>query len=551
MAARKRRSRPVPSLARAAGDAAPPGALPQSGVSPRARAGVLLLAAAATLASAALSWGVFGAVPHVSDEVSYLFQARILASGRLWLDPPPVPDAFRAQNVVLTGTRWCSLYPPGWPLLLSAGAAAAVPWLVAPLLTGLAVLGAARLGRLLYGEREALLGALLLAASPFTLLTGAGFMAHPAGLAAGLFSLALLVEAERTGRAGKMAAAGLLAGLSAVVRPYTAATLLLPAFAWIGARSLRAGTPPRRFLPAVAAGLLPLGALLAVQGATFGSPFLSGYRVYDPTIGLFTFLGKRYEPWALLREHLPAYLSDLSGALWDLPGPPFWWLLALLLAPAAGDGLLLASAAGLVLGQSLFWNYDVSHGGPRYAFEAVGALSLLSARAFLLLLERAGRLTARLGLFATPSSRRLGASAAIAAVLLPPLLLRLPLLARSHALSYHAVLDEPLLGASGAGVPERAVVFVSTTTEVAGYPPESSPTYHSYLNLNALPPGAGGRVFVRDLPGRREEVLRAFPGREAWRVHVHLRPAVEGESLVGHAWKLQGLTWSRLPPGGP
>ncbi|MCE7960583.1 MAG: hypothetical protein DYH06_22000 [Acidobacteria bacterium ACB2] len=509
-----------------------------------------LLALAATAASAALSWGVFGAVPHVADEVSYLWQARILASARLWLEPPPVPDAFRAQNVVLTATRWCSLYPPGWPLLLALGSAAGAPWLLAPLLTGLAVLGAARLGRLLYGERESLLGALLLSASPFTLLTGAGFMAHPAGLALGLWCLALLVEAERTGRPGRMAAAGLLAGLCAIVRPYTAATLLLPAFAWIGARSLRAGSPARRFLPAVAAGLVPLGALLAFQAASFGSPFRSGYRVYDPTIGLFSFLGKRYEPWALLREHLPAYLSDLSGALWDVPGPPFWFLLALLLAPAAGDGLLLVSAAGLVLGQSLFWNYDVSHGGPRYAFEAAGALSLLSARAFLLLLDRAGRLTARFGLFAAPASRRLGAGAAIAAVLLPPLLVRLPLLARSHALSYHAVLNEPLAGASAAGVPERAVVFVATTTEVAGYPPQASPTYHSYLNLNALPPGAGGRVFVRDLPGLREEVLRAFPGREAWRVHVLLRPAVEGESVVGHTWKLQGLTWSRLaaPP---
>ena len=209
------------------------------------------------------------------------------------------------------------------------------------------------------------------------------------------------------------------------------------------------------------------------------------------------------------------------------------------------------SAAGLVLGQSLFWNYDLSQGGPRYAFEAVGALSLLSARALLLLLDRLSRLTAKAGLFATPSSRRLGLAGALAALLLPPLAARLPLLCRSHAMSYHAVLNDPLAGAREAGLPGQAVVFVSVTTEVAGYPAKDDPTYHSFLNLNALPPAAGGRVFVRDLPGRREEVLRAFPGREAWRVHVFQRPAVQGESLVDATWKLHGTTWSRLSPPAP
>ena len=45
---------------------------------------------------------------------------------------------------------------------------------------------------------------------------------------------------------------------------------------------------------------------------------------------------------------------------------------------------------------------------------------------------------------------------------------------------------------------------------------------------------------------RREEVLRAYPGREAWSVHLFQRPALEEESLVDQTWKLHGLTWTRL-----
>lgn len=523
-----------------------PDAVPAAG-SRRLGWAPLALAAVAACASAALSWGVFGAAPHVSDEVSYLFQGRVFASGRLWLDPPAVPDAFRAWHVILDASRWCGKYPPGWPLLLAPGVLLGVPWLVNPLLTGLAVLGAVRLSRALYGERGALVGGLLLAASPFTLLTGAGFMSHAAGLAASLWALALLVEGERDGSWRRLLAAGLLAGLAGTVRPFTALLLLGPAIAWRVASSLRARRGLRSFVPFAAGAAAPLALLLAFQWVSFGSPLRTGYSAYDPSEGLFTFVGRRYEPLALLREHLPAYVRDLSQALWDVPGPPFWWLAALLLAPRGADGFLLLSAAGLVLGQSgLFWNYDLAQGGPRYVFEAAGALSVLSARALLLLLDRLFSLTARAGLFASPSSRRLGTVAALAALLLSPLLVRLPLLARSHAMSFHGTANRPLEGAAEAGVPERAVVFVSATNEVAGYDPRLDPGYHAYLNLNAPRPADGGRVFVRDLPGRREEVLRAYPGREAWSVHLFQRPALEEESLVDQTWKLHGLTWTRL-----
>ena len=66
-------------------------------------AGLALFAAAL---AAFLSKRVFEGIPHVSDAVSYAFEGRILASGRLYLPPPPVGEAFAAQNASVSNGSW-------------------------------------------------------------------------------------------------------------------------------------------------------------------------------------------------------------------------------------------------------------------------------------------------------------------------------------------------------------------------------------------------------------------------------------------------------------
>ena len=89
-----------------------------------------LLALFATVVGATLGQRVFGGVPHAADGISYSFQGKIFAAGRPWLEPPPVPDAFKSQNILLDATRWCGIYPPGFPLLLAAGWLFGTPFLV-------------------------------------------------------------------------------------------------------------------------------------------------------------------------------------------------------------------------------------------------------------------------------------------------------------------------------------------------------------------------------------------------------------------------------------
>ncbi len=71
----------------------------------------VVLAATAVAVSGLVGLVVLDGVPHVSDEVAYFFQARIIASGQVCLPSPEQPQLFRQQNVILDGARWCALLP--------------------------------------------------------------------------------------------------------------------------------------------------------------------------------------------------------------------------------------------------------------------------------------------------------------------------------------------------------------------------------------------------------------------------------------------------------
>src|SRR5579864_8344924 len=158
----------------------------------RERLAVAALAAGAAALALLISWTVLGLVPHVTDSISYLFQGRILASGHLYEPPPQLPALFWQENVILDPARWCSLYPPGWPLVLALGWRLHAPWLMTPLLLALAVAGVWLAGRRLYDPATGLLAAAALACSPFALLMAADAMAHVPALCATAWCLAMI-----------------------------------------------------------------------------------------------------------------------------------------------------------------------------------------------------------------------------------------------------------------------------------------------------------------------------------------------------------------------
>lgn len=494
----------------------------------------LLVAALALFAaalSAYLSRRVFEAVPHVADGISYAFQGKIFAAGRPWLDPPPVPDAFAAQNVLLSGTRWCGIYPPGFPLLLALGWLFGAPFLVNPVLLGLAVAGVFRLGASLFDEKTGLLGALLLSVSPFALLMGSGFMGHVAGLCVFTWCLVFLSQGLRSALGRPLLYAGFLGAFGVVVRPQAAVFFLLPALLGVLIARRRDLARSAGFL--ALGGATPLAFLLAYNFALSGHPFRMAYLVWDPNLS-FTY---GFSSWRLFSLHFPAFLYDLDAAVWGFPWGDLLPL-AFLLLPATSrrwDAWLLACLLALLLGFSFYRFYEINHSGPRYAFEALGALALLVARA----LRRAGHLASsllgRLGLVRFETA---GAVAALAFLALFPLVTLLPRQAEALSHAYHAHTGQPLRRMAAAGVGPSALILVAGNTVEW--------TYGSFLLENGLDPRRAPRVYARDLPERRAELLAAYPRSELWRVSVALEPLPHPNAWIDNTWDVVDVAWTRL-----
>jgi hypothetical protein len=493
----------------------------------------------ATGLSAFLSLAFYGGRPHFSDEVSYAFQARVFAAGLPWLAPPPVPEAFESDGVILKQGRWMSRYPPGFPLLLSAGVRAGVPWFVNPLAFGVGVFLLFRLGRSLFGDDAALAGAILFALSPFANTMSASFMSHTSSAASAVGALAFAVDSR--GRRGTAVVSGLFAGLAFAIRPASAVVLLAPALLAALLVDLP-GLRNRRRLAGFAAGFLVLPlAVACFQWAAFGSPLRTGYQVYDPLVSIEGNGGERIPASASFVEHLPAYPGLLGEAAFGLGGGALLVLAAIPLLRRRPAGLPLAAGfLGLLLFYSCFWSADVTHGGPRYLLDAIPLLALLLG-------ETAATLVRRLPSVG-PALRALLPAALAVALSAVVLSRRLPDLRGGLSECYGGAPSDPLAGMAEAKVGPSALVLVTWKNPVGWpeYTPRNFAHYPAYLLENGPVPSTAPRVFVRDIPDLRDRLFAAYPRAETWRVVVEVRPAASDETEVGGAWRLLGIHWERV-----
>jgi hypothetical protein len=476
----------------------------------------ILLAAGAAAISGTIAHQVFGGIPHVTDGAAYLFQARIFAAGELTLEPPPFAELFAHEGVVVDAGGWHSYYSFGWPTLLALGWLAGAAWLVNPLLLALAVVGVAQAGTRLYDRTVGLAAALLMAVSPFALLMAASHLSHVATLCALAWALWALARAVERSAPRAMALAGSFGGVALVLRPPTALFCLLPLVAWALLR-LRG-----RRLAAIgwaAAGVAPwLAAHLLYNSIFFGDLLRGGQRHRPAGHDFFAGSGVA-EVIAGWWQRAAWTVEQLGDSLWGLPFHDLLLLVPLLLAARGRhrDAALAASAVVLVTGYATFSYYDVLYSGPRYAFEALLPLSLLGGRAWSLLRARLGGVAAGAAGVAEGASRRTArravAALAVAAFLWFPLGRRLPAQVERLSGWYLGVSPIPLEAGRRSGVGPDAVVFVGGTPWC----------YTIFFPFTSLHPQRGGRVYVRDVPPLRRDVLAALPHREAWSVRVVVR----------------------------
>ncbi|MEO0651640.1 MAG: phospholipid carrier-dependent glycosyltransferase, partial [Planctomycetota bacterium] len=340
--------------------------------------------------------------PLTNDGRAYALQAELFASGRLAIDAGDQAEAFNARQVLRSGTRFASKYPPGHSLLLTpgawiaqhsdlarqAGGARLLPALLQAVMP-LLVFGLAR--RL--GARRPLLAAWLFALSPTPLVLGALWLSHgtslPFATLAMLGALAAL-DADAVGRRRRAllwaAATGAALSVCALARPGTGVAVALPLLLLLAGR-------PRGVLrlgPAAAVAALPAVLCFAwINLRTTGDALEPAYVRYasevspDDGWGLANlataptslFLnGARLGTW-LHGFGLSAALAWIGLAVWG----------------GRRRGLLCGVPLALAAFYALLTFHGVPWAGPLYWVEGFPLLVVLSSEGLHVLGARVGR----------------------------------------------------------------------------------------------------------------------------------------------------------------
>ncbi|GAC1470817.1 MAG: hypothetical protein PVSMB7_21960 [Chloroflexota bacterium] len=486
-------------------------------------------------------------IPHITDSTAYLFQAKTLAEGHLWVPTPKHPAFFYQPFIVVDHGRWFSKYPPGWPLLLAIGVRLGVPWLVDPVLSA-GTLGLVYLtGRRIYGMRVALLATVMLTTSPLFLGLGGSFMAHTSALffLAGFTYLFVrwVQQSELHGTADPgsdwklLLPAGLSLGIGFSIREFDVLPLLLPC-AW-----LAVSQPSVRRLQSclwIGLGAAVPAALLALYNARLtGNVFTSPYTLWwsFDRLGFGAHVGSYRFTVPISLWHTSMNLEMLQA---DLFGWPFYAGLALVSTPfllgraIRWDSFFAISALVTVVAYGFYFNPGGAY-LPRYYFSAFPAFALLAARG----VQELGRLPSRVLYRGT---RRDGLA------LTPPLVLVATCLLYSvgASLPAHVALLHDYAGVThqrmdvvDAAHIHHAVVFVEP---LHATPEDRLSPYMSTFSSNT-PTLDGDVILSRDLGARDTILMRAFPNRAYYRLRQF-----DPELLYFRWRRLDEMRWEPLRP---
>lgn len=355
----------------------------------------LLICLCAFAAAVFISTNIYENMPHIEDEIAFVWQAQAIERGRLSVpSPQPNPDSFLVAFVVDYQGQRFGKYPIGWPALLAVAQKLHIRHLLNPFLTGLAVWWIYRLVKRLIDERTALLAAFLTATSPFVMLNAGTLLSHPWSLLLSVVFCAAWLDTfgpanpalpAQYARRLPVVTAGLALGILALTRPWSAVGVFLP-FAVHSLFLLVRGSREKRML-LLTVGLIAgtLSALLfAWQFAVTSDPWLNPYTLWWPYDRVGFGPGHGLNPgghnlhYAVINTLFGLYAlnTDLFG--W----PVISWLFMPfgLLAIWKNRRAWLAAAVlpSVIAAYALYWTPSWTY-GPRYYYEGVISAVLLTA----------------------------------------------------------------------------------------------------------------------------------------------------------------------------
>ncbi len=349
----------------------------------------LVLSLLTVLASLWVTTNIFESVPHIEDEMAYTWQAKVIARGEITLPSPSCPSCFLVPFVVdYHGLRF-GKYPLGWPVVLSFGERFGARDLVNPLLAGWSIWLLYRLGKKLLDEKTALLAAFLAAGSPFLLMNSGSYLAHPWSM---FLTLCLALAwtdtfspARTVPRWMTASVSALSIGLLALTRPLTAVGVCLPFIVHALWLLLRSDQKTRLTVLLIGAGAGLISAThLLWQYAVTGNALLNPYTLWWP----YDQVG--FGPGVGLQEggyQLGHAFQNLDFSLYFLYHDLFGWAsFSWLFLPFGLIALrrntriwkIIAVIPSLIVVYMAYW-VSSSLLGPRYYYEALPSLALLSA----------------------------------------------------------------------------------------------------------------------------------------------------------------------------
>ena len=371
--------------------------------------GLVIVTALAALALLIyISYFVSEGVPHVPDSVAYVFQAKIFASFHATADPPPVRENFSFFNppfMHIVDGDWFSQYPFGHPLFLAVGERLGAVWAVPPVLGAISIYLIFRVGHHIYDTAAGLLAALLLFFSPFYQMTASNLMSHNTGVFVALMSIFLMVRPTKQ-KVLSMFGAGVFLGLFFNIRPLPA-TALMPVIAALllyelwRARDKRRDILEQDFAFAVG-GFLMLLAYFAYNQITTGvftdSPQTLTFGETSNWVG---FSGSHTLTMGLQNQQTLLSLMVLVADGWPAAIGLLFATLPFLLGTRNRWDYVLGAAFLSMAGVNIFYRNQAIMHGPRFWYETMPFVMLLSARGVTMLIERAGSAGDRLAALAS------------------------------------------------------------------------------------------------------------------------------------------------------
>ena len=356
----------------------------------------------------AIVWWTWGQVhPRglLHDELAYVLQAKLFASGRWTAPAPPMPEFF-AQPHVLNDPVVASKYPPGHSLLLALGELFGTPALVVAALSVLrGALAFAIARRLTNGAIALGTGMLLLHGQ--SLYFGASFFSETTTGAMLLLAWYALLRWWKEGGRGWMALVAFAVGWCAITRPFSAALFALP-IAFVVLRGLVRTRRWRELGVGLVVGTAVLAVLPLWSARTTGdwrvSPvavYMRDYMPFDrPHFGYDSTPPRRTPPPDLAfvnasldsvqRAHTLAAVPQIARERWRFLAMQSWWeptpqagfaVLGLLLAPAVA---LVGAATALIVFVGYLahptwptWTIYYMETAPIFAFYAVCGFAVI------------------------------------------------------------------------------------------------------------------------------------------------------------------------------